>query len=473
MDFQIFSIKALQLICCLSLLVLLHELGHFGFSKLFKVKVEKFYLFFNPRFHLFSTRDKWFTRRFPYFKDNETEYGIGWLPLGGYVKIAGMIDESMDLEQMSQPAKPWEFRSQRVWKRFFIMVGGVLMNLLTAWAIYSAVLFTWGHDYVPIRSLQHGLEFNSSARELGFRNGDIPIAADGDSIVEYSIQNFRMLCNASQVTVLRQGQELNIEMPHEGLNLIEVMEMQPPLMQPAAPIVVDSVLPGTAAARIGLKPGARIVAVDGKAMTTWGDFDEKVFLPRRNVLQSPKCRQSDSLKLRLMEVVFVNPGEEQITALAKLNDDYLLGVIRAQPALPVVHQQYDILECIPAGFRFGWNTLSGYVNDLKYIPSKKGAQSVGSFMTIGSIFPAVWDWGRFWTLTAFVSIILAVMNVLPIPGLDGGHIMILAYEAITGRTPSDRAMDWLERIGLGLIFCLMLLGFGNDIVRFVLPFFGL
>ncbi len=470
---EIFLIKTLQLLCCLSLLVLLHEAGHYGFSKLFKVRVEKFYLFFNPKFHLFSTRDNWFTRLFPYFKKNETEYGIGWIPLGGYVKIAGMVDESMDTEQLKQPAQPWEFRSQKVWKRFFIMAGGILMNLLTAWVIYSAVLFTWGLDYIPMQNVKGGFQYNEYARELGFQNGDVPLLVDGDSITEYNSNLLRTFSNASTVTVLRAGDEVQITMPEDGINLLEMMEMQPAFLQPVAPIVVDSVTPGSAAEKAGMKAGSRIVAVDGKALVTWGDFDEKVFLPRQTVLESPTCKESDSLRLRRMEVVFVNPGEQQQTAAVLLDDQYLLGVTRAFPEVEIAHKDYSFMASIPAGFKYGWTMLSGYVNDLKYIPSKKGAQSVGSFVTIGSIFPSAWDWEQFWRLTALISIILAVMNVLPIPGLDGGHIVLLGYEAVTGHVPSDRAMEWIERIGLGLIVCLMLLGFGNDIVRFVFPLFGL
>ena len=207
---EVVLIKALQLLCCLSLLVVLHEGGHFGFAKLFGVKVEKFYMFFDYKFHLFSTKSKWFTRLFPKFKDNETEYGIGWIPLGGYVKISGMIDESMDLEQMKQPAKPNEFRSQKVWKRFFIMFGGVLMNFLTAWFIYSAIMFTWGRDYLPMRNVTQGFQFNKEAQSLGFRDGDIPIVVDDEEIAEYSTAIFRTLSNASVVTVLRGNEEVTL-----------------------------------------------------------------------------------------------------------------------------------------------------------------------------------------------------------------------------------------------------------------------
>ena len=473
MDLQVVAIKALQLLCCLSLLVVLHEFGHYGFSKLFRVKVEKFYMFFNPKFHLFSTRDKWFTRLFPYFKNNETEYGIGWLPLGGYVKISGMVDESMDTEQMKQPAQPWEFRSQKVWKRFFIMAGGVIMNLITAWVIYSAVLFTWGHEYIPMRNITDGFQFNEYAQSLGFRNGDIPVAADGDSIIELSVSNLRTISNASVVTVLRGGEEVQLNMPEEGLNMLEMLEMEPAFMAPVAPIVVDTVMPGSPAEKVGMRSGSRICSIDGIGLETWGDFDEKIYLRRRDVLESPECTNADSLRLRTMAVVFVNPGMEPDSCVMELGSDYMMGVVRGVPGIKPAYKEYTLLSSIPAGLKFGWNVLSGYVNDLKYIPSKKGAQSVGSFVTIGSIFPAQWDWLKFWNMTALISIILAVMNILPIPGLDGGHIVLLGYEAITGYAPSDKAMEWIERIGLFLILALMLLGFGNDFVRFVFPLFGL
>ena len=473
MDIQVIAIKTLQVLCCLSILVVLHEGGHFGFSKLFKVRVEKFYMFFNYKFHLFSTRDKWFTRLFPYFKRNETEYGIGWIPLGGYVKIAGMIDESMDTEQMAQPAKADEFRSQKVWKRMLILAGGVLMNLLTAWVIYSAVLFTWGHDFIPMRSLEKGFQYNEYAHSLGFEDGDIPVAADGKPIVEYAAANIRTLSNAAVVTVLRQAQEVDITMPEEGLNMLEVLEMQPAFMVPYMPAVVDSVQPGSPAMQAGIVRGSRILAVNGVEITTWGDYDSRVVLRRQDVLESPDCTAADSLRMRQAEVVFLTPDGVCDTTAFELDANYLMGVTRQQPQYELAHQSYSFFASIPAGLQYGWRVLSGYVNDLKYIPSKKGAQSVGSFVTIGSIFPSAWDWQQFGMLTAFISIILAVMNILPIPGLDGGQLVILCYEAVTGHAPSDNVMLWLERIGIVMIMGLMLLGFGNDIVRFVLPAFNL
>ena len=376
-------IKAVQLILSLSLLIVLHEGGHFAFSKLFGVRVEKFYMFFDYRFRLFSTRMKWFTRLFPHFKDNETDYGIGWIPLGGYVKIAGMVDESMDTEQLKQPAQADEFRSKSIPQRFFIMAGGVMMNLITAFVIYSAIMFSWGEDYLPVENIKDGFEYNEQARAAGFRDGDLPVAIDGEPLLEWQTSVLRDISTATTVTVRREGKEVTLTMP-DDLSLLEMLQAQPPFM--------------------------RIVLPEGKP--------------------------------------------------------------RILPEEWIAHRDYTLLTCIPAGIRYGWDTLTGYVSDLRYVFSREGAQSVGSFITIGSIFPDAWDWLRFWNITAFLSIILAVMNILPIPGLDGGHIALLFYEGITGHEPSETAMLWIERIGLGFIIALMCLAFGNDIVRFILPLFS-
>jgi regulator of sigma E protease len=474
MDVQVVLIKTLQLLCCLSLLVVLHEGGHFGFSKLFGVKVEKFYMFFDYKFHLFSTRSKWFTRLFPHFKNNETEYGIGWIPLGGYVKISGMIDESMDLEQMKKPAQANEFRSQKVWKRFFIMFGGVLMNFLTAWFIYSAVMFTWGRDYLPMREITQGFQFNKEAQSLGFRDGDIPVAIDGKEIVEYNPSLFRTLSNASNVTVLRGNEEITLQMPEEGLNMLEMLQSVPRFMSLYTPAVVDSVAPGSAAQKAGLQKGTRILAVNGKEISTKVDYDCEVTIRREDVLAAPGCTHADSLKQRQLQVVYQLTADAQPdTVMLHLDKEYKMGVVFMMPDYKQEHVSYTLLSCIPAGLQQGWRTLTGYVNDMKYVASAEGAKSVGSFITIGNIFPSAWDWQQFWLLTAFISIILAVMNILPIPGLDGGHIVFLLWEGITGKQPSDKAAEWFEKIGLGLLILLMLLAFSNDIRNFILPLLGL
>ena len=471
---NIVLIKTLQLLLCLSLLVVLHEGGHFGFAKLFGVKVEKFFMFFDYKFKLFSTKSKWFTRLFPRFKDNETEYGIGWIPLGGYVKIAGMIDESMDTEQMKQPAKANEFRSQKVWKRFFIMFGGVLMNLITAWVIYSLVLLAWGRDYYPMASVENGFEYNEQAHNIGFQDGDIPIAADGKEIVEYSSAVMRTISNAKTVTVLREGERIELKMPKEGLSMLQMLQSQPQFLMPLAEAFIDSVVPGSVADKAGIEKGMRLLSVNGKEISTWGDFDKEVTLRREDVLGSPDCTAADSLKWRTLDAVFASADGSRIDSVSlHLDENYMMGVTRHFPDLKKEHLSYNLANCFPAGLSYGWRVLKSYVNDLKYVASADGAKSVGSFITIGNIFPDAWDWHQFWLLTAFISIILAVMNILPIPGLDGGHIVLLLYEGITGRQPSDKAMEWIEKIGLFILLALMILALSNDVRNFILPLFGL
>lgn len=463
-------IKTLQLILCLSLLIVLHEGGHFGFAKLFKVKVEKFFMFFDYKFHLFSTRDNWFTRLFPRFKNNETEYGIGWIPLGGYVKIAGMIDESLDTEQMKQPAKPDEFRSQKVWKRFLIMVGGVLMNLITAFVIYCGIMFFQGEDRLPMQNITKGFAFNQEAEALGFRDGDIPIRFDGKEIEGWSAAIRQDLCKAETVTVLRQGKEVTIRMPEDGLNLLDVVYMQPPFLVPISASLVDSVVSDGPAAKAGMMKGTRILSVDGTAIQYWSDYDS-LYLRKQDVLAAKSCTHTDSLKQRKMTLVFQNPNAEKAdTATIQLDENYLMGLIRYNELsnYEVNHIDYNLLTCIPAGLEYGWETLVNYIDSFRYVATPQGAKEVGSFIAIGSLFPDTWDWLRFWMLTAFLSIVLAVMNILPIPGLDGGHVAILLYEAITGREPSEKVMLWLEYIGMAIIIGLMILAFGNDIRRFIL-----
>ena len=463
-------IKTLQFLLCLSLLIVLHEGGHFGFAKLFKVRVEKFFMFFDYKFHLFSTRDNWFTRLFPHFRNNETEYGIGWIPLGGYVKIAGMVDESLDTEQLKQPAQADEFRSQKVWKRFFIMAGGVLMNLLTAFVIYCGIMYFEGQDRMPMQNITQGFAFNQEAQALGFRNGDIPIRFDDEDIEGWSGAIRQDLCKAQTVTVLRDGHEVTIQMPEDGLNLIDVLYMQPPFLIPITPTLVDSVLPEGPAGRAGLKAGSRLLAVDDTPIAYWSDYDS-LFLRRQDVLAMKSCTHADSLRLRRMTIVYQNPAAQQPdTVTLQLDDNYMMGIVRhnALADYKVEHTDYNLLTCIPAGCHYGWETLVAYIDQFRYVATPQGAKEVGSFIAIGNLFPDTWDWLRFWMLTAFISIALAVMNILPIPGLDGGHIVILLYEAITGRQPSEKVMLWFEYIGMALIIALMLLAFGNDIRRFIL-----
>lgn len=464
-------VQWMQLLVSLSLLIVLHEGGHFGFSKLFKVRVEKFFMFFDYKFHLFSTRDKWFTRLFPRFKKNETEYGIGWIPLGGYVKISGMVDESLDTEQLKQEAKPDEFRSQPVWKRFLIMVGGVLMNLITAMIIYCGLMYFVGEDRLPMRNITNGFVYNQEAQAIGFRNGDIPVKFDGEEIKGWSPAIMQDLSKASEVTVLRGGEEVKVVMPEDAPDLLDLMEMQPPFIQPLAYSKVKEATKDGAAYKAGMRDGARLLAVDGTAIQYWSDYDS-LFLRKQDVLSLKSCTHADSVRQRRMTIVFQNVDAAQPdTAVLQLDEEYRMGVLRDLDMVDyeTQHISYSLLSSIPAGLQYGWHTLVSYVDNLRYVATAKGAKQVGSFFTMADIFPKAWDWIRFWHLTALISIILAVMNILPIPGLDGGHVVILLYEAVTGRQPSERAQVWFEYIGMGIIIALMVLALGNDIRRFLLP----
>lgn len=466
---EIILIKALQLIFCLSLLVFIHEGGHFLFAKFSGVKVEKFYLFFNPYFHLFSTRDKWFTRLFPYFKDNETEYGIGWLPLGGYVSIAGMVDETKSAEDIAARApQESDFNQKPVWRRFLIMAGGVLFNLIAALVIYSAIMYTWGREIVPMRNLPNGLNYNHIAHEIGFRNGDIPVKVDGKEIEGYSGALMMDISEANTVTVLREGQMVEIEMPEDGVSLLEMQKEPRFFTMPVKPIV-GLVAEGTPAEKSGIKKGDTILEIG--SVPTYYINDVTLELGRRqDIIGAEGCTHEDSLRaLNFPVVVLRENAVTPDTLQVQLGNDVKLGVMWDDSQLKNIkteHISYTLIESIPAGFQLAWETLYDYVVSLKYLFNKEGVQQVGSFLTIGSLFPDTWDWHAFWSMTAFISIILAVMNILPIPGLDGGHIVLLLYEGIVGRQPSAKVLDVIEKIGLFLLFGLMILAFSNDIMRF-------
>lgn len=467
-----FWIKTFQLILCFALLIILHEGGHFFFSKLFKVKVEKFFMFFDWKFHLFSTKDKWFVRLFPKAKNLKTEYGIGWIPLGGYVKIAGMIDESLDTKQMQQPVKDDEFRAKSVGQRFCIMVGGVLVNFLLALFIYGMILFTWGRDTLPIQNITNGFSYNEMAENLGFRDGDIPAKIDGEPVTVWDVTVFRAISTAHTVTVLRDGNEVELTMPDEGVNLLEMLEQDPRFLSVNVPTIIDSVWTDTPAAKAGMKKGGRILAVEGQPITWWSDFD--AIMGRKADVLAAGCSAEDSLRLRTLTLVYTDDAltADSITAdtlQIQLSPDYTMGILKSNFATYYKweHHDYNFLASIPAGITYGWETLEGYVSDLKYLFSKKGAQNVGSFGTIGNLFPAVWDWQSFWTITAFISLMLAFMNIIPIPGLDGGHIFFLLVEAITRKAPSVKFMERAQMIGMGILLALMALAIFNDVVKFL------
>ena len=454
---EIFFIRALQLILCFMLLVVLHEGGHFLFAKIFKVRVEKFCLFFDPWFTLFKFKPK----------KSDTTYALGWLPLGGYVKISGMIDESMDTEQMKQPVKPWEFRAKPAWQRLFIMIGGVLVNFLTALVIYAMVLFTWGDTYVPLRNMTDGLKYNEMAQSVGFRDGDIPLRTDAVELERMDGDMFRAISEAHSVTVLRDGKEVTFSLPGD-LSLLEMLKDQPRFAEVLMPSRIDSVTAGGVADKAGIRAGDELIGYNGQAFSTWNEYavvrgSIADVLAQGNAADSMKMRQA-ALVVRRAETGMTD------TLNVMLGKDYKLGIAWNLPTATryeSVTRTYGFFESFPAGAVHGWKVLTGYVDDLKYVFTAEGAKSVGSFGAIGSMFPAVWDWQRFWELTAFISLMLAFMNILPITALDGGHVFFLLVEVIMRRKPSDKFMERAQTVGMTLLLLLMAFALFNDFRNFL------
>ena len=461
---EIFLIKALQLVLSLSLLVLLHEGGHFFFAKLFGVRVEKFYIFFDYKFSLFKFKPK----------SSDTEYGIGWIPLGGYCKISGMIDESFDTEQMKQPAQPWEFRTKPAWQRLLIMIGGVLVNFLLALFIYSMLLFTWGESYVVVKDMTHGMKFSPEAQQYGFRDGDILIGTEKGAFKEFSANLYRDISEATRVDVLRDGKTVSVSLPGD-LNLLDMIKSEPRFVEPLIPAVVDSVSPDMPAATIGIQKGDRIMAVNGSPIDSYNMFTELV-RHRVDMLSTAKSAE-DSLKARTVTLVYGNESRTDTAEVAlavhtmqkglfnkQTQTSLLLGFTVRNTYKPVT-VEYGFFESFPAGIKYGWNVLASYVDDLKYVFTAEGAKSLGGFGAIGDLFPPMWDWYMFWKMTAFLSIILAFMNILPIPALDGGHVLFLLYELITRRKPSEEFMIRAEYVGFGILLLLLVVANLNDILR--------
>ena len=438
--------RALQLILALSILVLIHEFGHFLFARIFKVKVDKFYLFFDWKFSLFKWKPK----------NSDTEYGIGWVPLGGYCKIAGMIDESMDKEQMNKPPQPWEYRSKPAWQRLLIIVGGVLFNLILAFFIYSMILFNWGEDYTDMHKMENGFVFSETAKEMGFKDGDMIVAIDGEEVHELyhdkvrGVDIFRNICNADEVTVRRSGKELGIAIP-DTLGLLNMNNTGIFLSERLLP-VVDSVIPGKAAAKAGIAKGDRIVAIDGEAILSWNDIRTKM------------AELKENGKSRFDILVQRN---NLVTLTAEVDTAFTLDAYAKANGYPVEHIDYGFFESFPAGVGYAAAVLRGYVSDFQYVFTSEGAKSVGMFASIGSLFPASWDWHEFWLMTAFLSIILAFMNILPIPALDGGHAVFIVYELITGKQPSEKFQERAQMVGMLIILGLFVLATYNDLMKFV------
>ena len=438
----IFLIKLFQVILSLSLLVVFHELGHFLFARLFGVRVERFSLFFGKPILRFKP------------KRSETEYVVGWLPFGGYVELAGMIDESLNIEQMKQPEQPWELRSKPAWQRLIIMVGGVCFNLILACFIYAMVLFKWGDSYLPLDNSKYGMEFNERAEAMGFRDGDVLLSADGEAFERYGTDMLRAMVAAETVTVLRDGTETVITMP-EQMNLLDFNKDVQPFVSFYRPMVVDSITDG-GAKRAGLVKGDHIIRINDMPADTWTTFSTAVG-------QLQKQEKEGGIVNHDLCVVYDRAGVLDTTTVAT-DAEFKMGITVLIP-YSYETKEYGFFASIPAGIAYGWNTLKGYVSDFKYIFTKEGATSLGGFVTIGGLFPSQWDWYSFWMMTAFISIILAFMNILPIPALDGGHVLFLLVEIITRRKPSDKFLERAQIAGMVILFALMIYANLNDIIR--------
>ncbi|MBI4647663.1 MAG: RIP metalloprotease RseP [Bacteroidia bacterium] len=430
-------IRILQLLLSLAIIVILHELGHFVFAKIFKTRVEKFYLFFNPWFSIYK------------FKKGETEYGIGWIPLGGYVKIAGMIDESLDREQLKKPPQPYEFRTKPAWQRLLIMLAGVVVNFILALFIYAFVLFVWGEENIPMKNAKYGIYCDSIALKLGLQHGDKIIKADAYEInllqdVVYHI----LIDDARTLTVERNGQIINIDIPPQfGQKIIAKGES--PFISLRYPFIIDSVLPGLPAANSGLKKNDSIIAINSTPTPFFFDFRNEIVKYKEKEIALHIIRDTSELVFKLKVT------KEGTIGVAPRPFEYFFKSEKTE---------YGFFESFPAGIKKGFSTLILYVKQFKLVFTKEGARHLGGFGTIGKLFPPVWDWSAFWEMTALLSIILAFMNILPIPALDGGHVLFLLVEIITRRKPSDKFLEHAQIVGMILLVGLLLYANGNDII---------
>lgn len=441
-EWAVVGTKALQLILSLSILVILHEMGHFLPAKWFKCRVEKFYLFFDPWFSLFKK------------KIGETVYGIGWLPLGGYVKISGMIDESMDKEQMKQPAQPWEFRSKPAWQRLIIMIGGVTVNLLLGFFLFAMILWVWGENRLPMQNLKNGVAVNPISEKVGVKNGDVIISVDNKPVTDYySLTRDIILDEAQSVQVQREGKIINLPIPKGTIRSLIKGKVQ--FVSPRVHPIVDTVFPGIATwTQDSLVRNDRVLSLNDIPVTYYDEYRAK---------NSNFKNQEITLKvLRNNDTVIVKAKTDTIGRIGMYVD--------AEDQAGSYKQKYDFFPAFPAGVRKGWANLVMNVKNFKLLFTSdevKASESLGSFMSIGAMFAPEWDWEIFWSMTALLSIVLAFMNMLPIPALDGGHVLFTLYEIITGRKPGDKFMEYAQMVGMVLLLALMAYAIGLDFWRFL------
>ena len=489
-------IKTLQLVLSLSILVFVHELGHFGFARIFKVRVNKFYLFFNPNFSIFRAKKingKW---QFRFFAKNlpdhvcqaidefgvprtdqkgkpimepaplneladddwrkypeTTEWGIGWLPLGGYCAIDGMADETTDASMLSAEVKPWEFRAKPAWQRMFIIAGGVLMNFITAAIIYAMMLYTWGEQYIPTQEAYLGYDYCQTALNNGFQNGDRILTINNESIEhERDIVNKIVIEGKNNIVALRNGEEVNITLPDNfGEQIVEANDAK--LTSLRIPFVIDAIAPNTPAEMANMQSNDSIVGINGLSLPAYSDI----------------VTELNKQKGKTITLDFVRTDSLMHTSIT-LTEDGKIGVQIKDPTpyFKAKKIEYGFFQSFPAGIAKGWEGLVSYIKQFRLVFTKAGAKSVGGFVAIGNMFPATWDWSIFWGFTAFLSIALAFMNFLPIPVLDGGYFLMLIYEMITGRKPSDKFMEIASNIGLFLLLALLIFANGNDLIKLIL-----
>ena len=437
-----YVIQAAQLLLGISILVVLHEFGHFIAAKAFKTRVEAFYLFFNPWFSLIKK------------KIGDTEYGIGWLPLGGYVKISGMIDESMDKEQMEKPAEPWEFRSKPTWQRLIIMLGGVIVNVIVAFFIYAMILFTWGETYIPAQNATYGVYCDSVAQSIGFKNGDKIVALDGkpiDSETTYGQITVQILLdNIKEVTVDRGGNRETVSIPIDFAETVISNKVTKGLFVEDYPMILDSITPLSEAEKAGLLIGDKIIGVNGEKISGVVNSTQYTSAEPKTAYTFKVLRNNEELDFQIIS-----------------NDEGKIGIHYGSllDYLTIATKEYGFFESIPAGFYKTGNVLKRYIDQFKLIFSKAGVKQLGGFGSISKLYGATWDWQNFWEKTALISVMLAVMNLLPIPALDGGHVMFLSYEMITGRKPNEKVMEYAQIAGMMLLLAFMLYANGMDVVR--------
>lgn len=434
-------IKAAQLLLSLSILIFLHELGHFLAARKFNTRVEKFYLFMNPWFSLYKKQI------------GETEWGLGWLPLGGYVKIAGMVDESMDTEQLKQPPQPWEFRTKPAWQRLIIMLGGIIVNLIVGFVVYAMVLGVWGEDILPMKNMPYGIEVNENVSHWGLENGDQILKLNGEDAPHFDrLRQTMFFESVETIEVLRNGQRVTVQMSGDlGQDMVNQGVRRPFL--PRRPCIVDQIAPNSPAERAGIRPGDRFISLNGRATRF---YDQVTSTLRANPSTPFVLVVADSLgNERQMAVMTDSTG-----ALGFISAGY-----DAMPEIAFEHLSYGFTESITGGFATAWKTLREYAFSLRFLASKAGVSQMGSLVTFGSVFDAGWDWQIFWRNTAFFSLILAFMNLLPIPALDGGHVMFLLYEMIAGKPAPQRFLEIAQVAGFVFLILLMALAMGNDLVR--------